>query len=80
MNNSELDSARWRKSSHSNGQGACVEVAVLADGRVALRDSKDAGSGPALLFTPREWAAFTAGVADGEFATTATSTTAPHAT
>jgi uncharacterized protein DUF397 len=69
MNSAELTSAQWRKSRHSNGQGACVEVAFLPDGRVALRDSKDAGSGPALLFTPREWAAFTAGVVDGEFST-----------
>jgi hypothetical protein len=69
MNSAELTSAQWRKSRHSNGQGACVEVAFLPDGRVALRDSKDAGTGPALLFTPREWAAFTAGVADGEFST-----------
>jgi len=67
MNSSDLDGAQWRKSRHSNGQGACVEVALLPDGRVALRDSKDAGTGPALLFTPREWAAFTAGVVDGEF-------------
>jgi hypothetical protein len=67
MNSSDLDDVRWHKSRHSNGQGACVEVAFLPDGGVALRDSKDAGTGPALLFTPREWAAFTAGVADGEF-------------
>jgi hypothetical protein len=67
MISSDLHGAEWRKSRYSNGQGDCVEVAFLPDGRVALRDSKDAGSGPALLFTPREWAAFTAGVTDGEF-------------
>jgi hypothetical protein len=67
MNSSDLQGAQWRKSRHSNSQGDCVEVALLPDGRVALRDSKDAGTGPALLFTPREWAAFTAGVVDGEF-------------
>ena len=67
MNSSDLEGVRWHKSRRSNGQGACVEVAFLPDGRVALRDSKDAGTGPALLFTPREWAAFTAGVVDGEF-------------
>jgi Domain of unknown function (DUF397) len=67
MNSSDLPGLEWRKSRYSNSQGDCVEVAFLPDGRVALRDSKDAGTGPALLFTPREWAAFTAGVADGEF-------------
>jgi hypothetical protein len=57
----------WRKSSYS-GQGGndCVEVADLPDGGRAVRDSKDR-SGPVLSFTPAEWAAFTAGVRDGEF-------------
>jgi hypothetical protein len=48
--------ARWRKSSHSGDEGACVEMAVLP-GTVAVRDSKDP-SGPALLFPPAAWAAF----------------------
>lgn len=57
----------WQTSSYSSGQGGnCVEVAPLPDGGRAVRDSKDP-SGPALIFTPAEWAAFTAGVADGEF-------------
>jgi hypothetical protein len=67
VNSAELSGATWRKSRHSNAEKDCVEVAFLPDGRVALRDSKEGGSGPALLFTPREWAAFTAGVVDGEF-------------
>jgi hypothetical protein len=68
MNSAELVGARWRKSSRSGGNGGeCVEVAFLDDGRVAVRDSKDAGHGPALVFTPGEWAAFAAGMADGEF-------------
>ncbi len=33
---------------------------------VALRDSKDP-TGPVLIFTPGEWAAFLAGAKDGEF-------------
>jgi hypothetical protein len=38
----------WRKSSHSNGTGECVELACLAD-LTAVRDSKNA-AGPSLLF------------------------------
>ncbi|MEV4579342.1 DUF397 domain-containing protein [Nonomuraea jabiensis] len=56
----------WRKSTFCNGAAACVEVAPLADGNVALRDSK-VQDGPVLVFTPSEWAAFTAGVREGEF-------------
>ncbi|MEV8630418.1 DUF397 domain-containing protein [Streptosporangium sp. NPDC051023] len=43
--------------SGANG-GECVEIAHLSGGRVGVRDSKDR-SGPALVFTPGEWAAFT---------------------
>lgn len=68
MNSADLAGARWRKSVRSNEQGTCVEVAFLPDGRVAVRDSKDAGHGPALVFTPAEWDAFAGGMADGEFA------------
>ena len=69
MNSTELAGARWRKSRRSNGQGNCVEVAFLDGGRVAVRDSKDGGHGPALVFTAAEWDAFAGGMADGEFHT-----------
>jgi Domain of unknown function (DUF397) len=69
----DLTGAAWRKSTYSGGNGGtCVEVAVVpgskegSDHVVALRDSKNPG-GPALIFTPAEWEAFTAGVQDGEF-------------
>jgi hypothetical protein len=62
----DLVHAGWRKSRHSSTDKGCVETAFLSDGRVAVRDSKDRG-GPALIYMPREWRAFIAGVKDGEF-------------
>ena len=56
---------RFRTSSFSGGAG-CVEVCLLADGRIALRDSKDKSLSPH-HFTPTEWNAFLAGVRAGEF-------------
>jgi uncharacterized protein DUF397 len=62
----DLSHAVWRKSSRSGSGNECVEVATLAGGNQAIRDSKDP-AGPALRFTPVEWTAFTVGVRDGEF-------------
>ncbi|WP_043720637.1 DUF397 domain-containing protein, partial [Nocardia asiatica] len=62
----DFTDAKWFKSSRSGGDKACVEVAFLEGGRVGVRDSKDL-TGPALVFAPGDWDAFTAGVADGEF-------------
>ena len=56
----------WRKSKWSNPSGNCVEVAALPDGAVAVRNSRHP-SGPALVYTRAEIAAFLAGVRDGEF-------------
>ncbi|MET9774827.1 DUF397 domain-containing protein [Streptomyces sp. NPDC006367] len=64
-NGSDLGSARWHKSSYSNGDGGdCVEVAHGLPGLVPVRDSKQAGNGddgPVLLFRPRAWQAFVDG-------------------
>jgi hypothetical protein len=56
----DLTGAAWRKSSYSSANGGqCVEVAANLPSTVAVRDSQDP-AGPALAFTPRQWAAFTA--------------------
>ena len=56
----------WRKARASNPSGSCVEVAALADGQVAVRNSRHP-SGPALVYTRAEIAAFLAGAKAGEF-------------
>ncbi|SFP75839.1 protein of unknown function [Amycolatopsis arida] len=61
-----LTDAAWRKSRHSGAVGNCVEVAPLGDGRVAVRNSRFP-TGPALIYTREEMAAFLAGAKDGEF-------------
>jgi hypothetical protein len=46
----------WRKTSYSNGDGECVEVAPM-NGRIAIRDSKNP-SGPLLNYSAAEWRSF----------------------
>lgn len=60
MSITDLSGALWRKSSHSNGQANCVEVAAVGDGRtvVAVRDSK-APDALGLIFTTQAWRQFT---------------------
>lgn len=57
-----LTRATWRKSSHSQGNGACVEV---ADGLafIPVRDSKDMSLEP-LIFSSGSWSAFIDAVRD----------------
>jgi hypothetical protein len=55
---SEPRGARWRKSSFSGPTGGnCVETAALAEGRIAVRNSRFP-AGPALVFTAGAWEAF----------------------
>jgi uncharacterized protein DUF397 len=57
----------WQKSGRSNPSGNCVELALLpAGGGVAIRNSRDR-TGPALVYTMDEIAAFLGGVRDGDF-------------
>jgi Domain of unknown function (DUF397) len=63
--NHDLSEALWARSRACSADG-CVEVAHLAGGSVAVRDSKDATK-PAHVFDREEWAAFIAGVKNGEF-------------
>jgi Domain of unknown function (DUF397) len=62
----DLVNARWRKSQHSNPNGACVELAPLPSGEIAMRNSRFP-AGPVLVYTQAEITAFLAGAKDGEF-------------
>src|ERR1017187_6557345 len=69
----DLSGVVWRRSSTSeSGDEPCIEVALAPGSKegsehvIAVRDSRHP-DGPALIFTPAEWEAFTAGVREGEF-------------
>ena len=61
-----LTGISWQKSRRSNSQGACVELAGLADGGIAIRNSRYP-DGPALLYTRAEIRALIEGVKEGDF-------------
>jgi hypothetical protein len=73
MDASALTGARWIRSRHSGPTGGnCVEVAFLAGGEIAMRNSRHP-HGPALIFTRSEWDAFLGSAKDGEFGRPASS-------
>lgn len=57
----------WWKSSYSNHESACVEMARIGQETIAFRDSKDP-DGAFLIFPRSEALAFVAGAARGEIA------------
>ncbi|QMU68061.1 DUF397 domain-containing protein [Streptacidiphilus sp. P02-A3a] len=67
----DLNSAPWRKSSYSGGDGGdCIETAPgFIPGAVPVRDSKDP-QGPALVFGADAFSAFVEAVKAGEFPST----------
>ncbi|MGK4582613.1 DUF397 domain-containing protein [Kitasatospora sp. HPMI-4] len=66
MTTKTTGSPTWLKSSHSGGNGACIEIAVPTGVTVAVRDSKDP-EGPQLHFSRSAWAAFASAAGDGAF-------------
>ncbi|MFD3753838.1 DUF397 domain-containing protein [Streptomyces cyaneofuscatus] len=60
----ELESARWHKSTYSGSNNDCVEHAALPSGGHAVRDTKDRTLG-AHTFAPAQWQAFVTAVRDG---------------
>jgi hypothetical protein len=57
----------YRKSTYSDPERECVEVAINVPDIVAIRDSKHP-EGPILRVPPAAWAAFRGAIADGRLA------------
>jgi Domain of unknown function (DUF397) len=57
--------AFWQKPWSGSNGGACLEIAKLPDGRVAVRQSTDP-QGPALVFSAEEIRVFVKGSKEGK--------------
>lgn len=66
MRSTLIEGVEWQKSRRSNPGGNCVEMAALADGGFAVRNSRFP-EGPALIYTRAEIEAFVGGAKDGDF-------------
>ncbi|AKH82340.1 hypothetical protein AA958_08980 [Streptomyces sp. CNQ-509] len=66
MNDASTLAVAWWKSSHSGAQADCVEVGIVDERAVAVRDSKDP-AGPALLLTRDQFAGLVDSVRAGRF-------------
>ncbi|MFD0903023.1 DUF397 domain-containing protein [Actinomadura sediminis] len=64
MSQPPIDTAlTWRKSSHTQANGQCVELARTPE-FCLVRDSKDP-DGPRLALTPRAWSGVLTGIKTG---------------
>ncbi|MGA4842077.1 DUF397 domain-containing protein [Streptomyces sp. G45] len=59
------DPFQYRKSSYSDGEFECVEVATNVLTTIAIRDSKNP-TGPTVTVTPAAWTAFQTALAKTE--------------
>ncbi|ARF73216.1 DUF397 domain-containing protein [Kitasatospora albolonga] len=64
VSKTELECARWHRSTYSGSNNNCVEHAALSSGRHAVRDTKDRALG-AHIFAPAPWQTFVTAVRDG---------------
>lgn len=58
---------KYRKSSYSDPEAECVEIATNIPTTVAIRDSKNP-AGPSLHVRPTTWTAFETALRDGNLA------------
>lgn len=63
----DLSTAEWFKARASGGgNGGCIEVAFLDDGKIAFRDNEDLQN-PPFIVSRHVWACFIDGAKGGEF-------------
>ncbi|MCX4673656.1 DUF397 domain-containing protein [Streptomyces sp. NBC_01381] len=62
----DLTNAPWKKASASSSNGGCLEVALLGNGYVAIRDNEDLGNAP-FIVTEHVWRCWLDGAKHGEF-------------